>query len=283
VGQPRLQVAFTGAFAVHLEERVRARLEMPCDLILADEVEIVSRLPEVDVLVTMAFTAEMGAASRRLKLVQVPGAGLDRIDRSALPTGTWLANAYGHEVGIAEYVIGAMLALTRLTHAAWALGFVSLAGIPGQIALGHLSDRIGREWVWTVGSLGFAVCYLALLGLRHEPTPMLLYVMVASQGMLGYGLTSVIGAIPAEIFQGPRYGTIFGTLMLAAIAGGAAGSWVTGVLYDATGSYTLAFWLAIACSALSAAAIRMAGPRQVRAVAGRIHPRVAADVDDRTA
>jgi phosphoglycerate dehydrogenase-like enzyme len=61
----------------------------------------------------MAFTPEMGAAGRRLKLVQVPGAGLDRIDRSALPTGTWLANVYGHEVGIAEYVIGAMLALTR--------------------------------------------------------------------------------------------------------------------------------------------------------------------------
>jgi phosphoglycerate dehydrogenase-like enzyme len=55
----------------------------------------------------------MGAAGRRLKLVQVPGAGLDRIDRSALPTGTWLANVYGHEIGIAEYVIGAMLALTR--------------------------------------------------------------------------------------------------------------------------------------------------------------------------
>jgi MFS family permease len=40
------------------------------------------------------------------------------------------------------------------THAAWALGGVSLIGVPGQIALGHVSDRIGREWVWTVGSAG---------------------------------------------------------------------------------------------------------------------------------
>jgi MFS family permease len=158
------------------------------------------------------------------------------------------------------------------THAAWALGLVSLAGIPGQIVLGHVSDRIGREWVWTVGSLGFALCYLALLGLRHGPTPTLLALMIISQGMLGYGLTSVIGAIPAEIFQGPHYGTIFGTLMLAAIAGGAAGPWVTGALHDATGSYTLAFWVAIGCSALSAGAIWLAGPRQVRAVAGRVHP-----------
>ncbi len=156
------------------------------------------------------------------------------------------------------------------TDAAWALGVVSLAGIPGQIALGHLSDRIGREWVWTVGSLGFALCYLALLLLRHAPTPTLLYLMVVSQGMLGYGLTSVVGAIPAEIFQGRHYGTIFGTLMLASIVGGAAGPWVTGALYDATGSYTLAFSLAIGASVLSAVAIWLAAPRAVRAVAGRV-------------
>ena len=156
------------------------------------------------------------------------------------------------------------------TDAAWALGVVSLAGIPGQIALGHLSDRIGREWVWTVGSLGFALCYVALLLLRHAPTPTLLYLMVVSQGMLGYGLTSVVGAIPAEIFQGRHYGTIFGTLMLASIVGGAAGPWVTGALYDATGSYTLAFSLAIGSSVLSAVAIWRAAPRAVRAVAGRV-------------
>lgn len=158
------------------------------------------------------------------------------------------------------------------TDAAWALGGVSLVAIPGQIALGHISDRIGREWVWTVGSLGFALCYLALLGLRHGPSPTLLALMIVSQGLLGYGLTSVLGAIPAEIFQGPHYGSIFGTLMLAAISGGAAGPWVTGALHDATGSYTLAFWLAIGCSALSAGAIWLAGPRQIRAVAGRVQP-----------
>jgi len=156
------------------------------------------------------------------------------------------------------------------TDAAWALGFVSLVAVPGQIGLGHLSDRIGREWVWTVGSLGFAVCYLALVLMAKTPTPTLLYLMVASQGMLGYSLTSVIGAIPAEIFEGRHYGTIFGTLMLAAIGGGAIGPWVAGLVYDATGEYTLAFWIAIGCSALSAMAIWFAAPREVRAVAGRV-------------
>ena len=156
------------------------------------------------------------------------------------------------------------------THAAWALGFVSLAAVPGQIALGHLSDRIGREWVWTVGSLGFVIALLTLLVLRHTPTAALLYLMVISQGMLGYSLTSVIGAIPAEIFEGRHYGAIFGTLMLAAISGGAAGPWVAGVLYDATGSYTTAFWIAIGGCALSVLAIWRAAPGKVRAVSGRV-------------
>jgi MFS family permease len=154
--------------------------------------------------------------------------------------------------------------------AAWALGGVSLAGIPGQIGLGHLSDRIGREFVWAVGSFGFVATFLLLLMLRDSPTPALLYVMVATQGMLGYGVTSVIGAIPAEIFQGRHYGTIFGTLMLASIGGGAAGPWLTGVLHDMTGSYTIAFWISIGASMVSAVAIWIAAPRKVRMVAGRI-------------
>ena len=148
--------------------------------------------------------------------------------------------------------------------AAWALGGVSLAGIPGQIALGHLSDRIGREFVWTVGSLGFAAPSVLLLLLRRFADAAAAVLMIAAQGVLGYGITSVIGAIPAEIFQGRHYGTIFGTLMLASIGGGAVGPWLTGVLHDATGSYTIAFWIAIFCSLLSAIAIWLAAPRKVR-------------------
>jgi MFS family permease len=48
--------------------------------------------------------------------------------------------------------------------AAWALALVGLAAVPGQIALGHLSDRVGREWVWMIGNLGFVLCCMALFG-----------------------------------------------------------------------------------------------------------------------
>jgi phosphoglycerate dehydrogenase-like enzyme len=108
-----LRVGFVGPLAASFAERVRAHLAVPADFVLTDEAEVASRLPELDVLVTLLFTAAMGEAARRLRLVQVPGAGVDRIDRSALPPGARLANVYGHETGIAEYVLGAMLALTR--------------------------------------------------------------------------------------------------------------------------------------------------------------------------
>jgi MFS family permease len=152
----------------------------------------------------------------------------------------------------------------------WALGVVSLLGIPGQIWLGHLSDRIGREWVWAISCLGFAICFAALVALKYAPSLWLVYLMVFTQGALGYGLTSVMGPVVLEIFQGKHYGSIFGSIMLAALAGGAAGPWATGVLHDFTGSYTIAFAVGIAVSLLSAIAIWQASPGKVRAVAGKM-------------
>ena len=94
--------------------------------------------------------------------------------------------------------------------------------------------------------------------------------MVFSQGFLGYAVTSVMGPIVAEIFEGRHYGTIFGCVTVALIGGGAVGPWVAGVIHDATGSYRPAFLLTIACCLVSAAAIWIAAPREIRAVAGRI-------------
>ena len=156
------------------------------------------------------------------------------------------------------------------SYAAWALGFVSLAGIPGQIALGHISDRIGREWVWTVGSLGFAICYLALLLLRDSPSPALLYLMVVSQGLLGYGLTSVVGAIPAEIFQGRHYGSIFGMLMLAVDRRRGHRSVGDRRVTRRHRQLRAGVLDRDRLTVVSAAAIWLAAPRKVRLVAGRV-------------
>ncbi len=155
--------------------------------------------------------------------------------------------------------------------AVWALGVVSLLGIPSQIVLGHLSDRIGREWIWIISGLGFIICLLALIGLAYVPSMALVYLMVLAQGLIGYGSTAVMASVVVEIFEGRQYGSIFGTIMLAGLAGGAAGPWITGLLHDWYGDYTAAFLLAIAFSLLGCAAVWFAAPRKVRAVAGRAH------------
>jgi MFS family permease len=155
--------------------------------------------------------------------------------------------------------------------AAFALGLVSLLGIPGQILLGHVSDRLGREAIWAASCLGFAICFAALIALAYTPTLLLLYIMVAAQGALGYGLTSIMGAVVLEIFEGKQFGSIFGTLMTVALAGGAAGPFVTGILHDIYGSYIVAFTIGIGVSLLSAVAIWLAGPGKIRTVAGQLH------------
>jgi MFS family permease len=174
---------------------------------------------------------------------------------------------YAVQVHQTKYLIEA--GFTPLV-AAWSLGIVSIVAIPGQIGLGALSDRVGREWIWTVACSGFMICYCALIEIERVPSYPLFYLMVFSQGFLGYAMTSVMGPIVAEIFQGPHYGSIFGTLTVALIGGGAAGPWVAGIIHDTTGSYRLAFLLAITCCVVSAMAIWIAAPRKVRRVPGRV-------------
>ncbi|MFN0160861.1 MAG: MFS transporter [Burkholderiales bacterium] len=155
-------------------------------------------------------------------------------------------------------------------YAAWALGFVSLVAVPGQILMGHLSDRFGREWIWGLGNAGFALTYVLLIVMREVPGTTLLWAMVFVQGFIGYGLTGAMGAAVSEIFQGRNFGSIFGMLMGIGMAGGALGPWLAGVIHDATGSYSPVFALAIACSVASAVCMVIAAPCKVRLVAGRV-------------
>ncbi len=153
--------------------------------------------------------------------------------------------------------------------AAVALGLVGFFAVAGQIIVGALSDRIGRELAWTLALIGFLSTYLILYILRIWPSEWLMYVMVGFQGFLGYGLASVFGSIPAEIFSGKRYGAIFGVLGALSSMGAALGPWATGVFFDIWGNYDNAFIFAIGFCVVSIVAMWIAGPRKVILVAGR--------------
>lgn len=159
-----MKAAFAGSIAMRQVEPVRKRLTIPCEIVSGDEDAILRQLGDADVLVSMALTKEMAAAGKRLRLVQVAGAGLDRIDRSQLRPGLALANAYGHEAGIAEYVMGAMIVLTRAFQrldrklrageweSQWAVGtpapalWPELAGKTlGILGFGHIGEALARR------------------------------------------------------------------------------------------------------------------------------------------
>ena len=149
-----LRVAFVGPLSSSFADRVRAHLTVPCDFIHTDEKNARNVLPDVDVLVTLVFTSEMGAAARRLRLIQVPGAGVDRIDRAAMPPGASLAKVHGHETGIAEYVLGAMIALSRdfdRVHASLRAGRWDSQWAPGVPPPPVWPELAGR----TLGILGY--------------------------------------------------------------------------------------------------------------------------------
>ncbi len=152
--------------------------------------------------------------------------------------------------------------------AALALGLVGFCGIFGQIGVGGLSDRIGREWGWTIALCGFALCYVLLLVLPAAPSPLLVYAIVACQGLFGYGLGALYGTIAADIYSGPRFAVVFGFVSVGGNLGAGAGPWITGAIFDRAGSYGPAFTLCIALALVSIFCIWMAAPRNVRLAAG---------------
>jgi MFS family permease len=245
---------------------------MPINLLVAKRPEDLGLLPDGE------RVAPGGTAKKRpSNIVDAAWAATEWTVPLALRTGRfwWLAVSYfgggwawyAVQIHQTKYLVEIGFAPML---AAWSLGVVAMAGIPGQIVLGALSDRYGREIIWSVSCAGFAICYVALLLLAAAPSQPLLWLMVLSQGLLGYAFASIMGPIVAEIFEGPRFGSIFSLLMVALIGGGAAGPFVTGVLHDLTGTYTIAFALGVFFSILCAVAVWIAAPRKVRVVAGSV-------------
>jgi nitrate/nitrite transporter NarK len=149
----------------------------------------------------------------------------------------------------------------------------ALCGVAGQIGIGALSDRIGREPCWIIVGVGFAIASAALLlmarGAGGPPSALLMWVAVGAQGLMGYGLAALFGAVIAEIFAGPRLASVLAAISISGNIGGGTGAWMMGALHDATGNYQLGFAICIGASLLSPVCIAIAAPGKVRRVAGK--------------
>jgi len=141
-------------------------------------------------------------------------------------------------------------------------GLVGLTSIPGKAGWGALSDRVGREIAYT---LAF-VCVVASVGLLtlagRYPASGLPYVYAVMIGV-GYAVTAPLTpAVASDLFAGPRFPTIFGTLHIFNSLGGAVGAWAAGRTFDATGGYGAALAAAAGLAALTPTLLWLVAPRR---------------------
>ena len=159
--------------------------------------------------------------------------------------------------------------------AASVVGVVGLASIVGKTGGGWLSDRIDRELVYLAGIAILVGAAFALLGVGRPPQAWQAYGYAVLLG-LGYSVTAAITpAMVADRFSGTNFGAIVGVGLMANAAGSALGPWLAGRLYDASGSYGVAFTLTATSGVVAgmagwrARALRKAAQRAAAAAAMR--------------
>ncbi len=130
-------------------------------------------------------------------------------------------------------------------YAAEVLGLGAFLSLPGVIITGWVSDYIGRELsaVVTYGTSIFGVVCAMLI--TSPDQHLLLWLHSCFFGLTWGARGPAITAKTADLFPGPRLGTILGAITIGTGVGSAAGSWLAGWTFDMTGSYQVAFGLSI--------------------------------------
>ncbi|MDO8876996.1 MAG: MFS transporter [Pseudolabrys sp.] len=124
------------------------------------------------------------------------------------------------------------------------LGF----GIISRVASGFIADRIGGVGTLLLGSVlqGVALfLYLMFDGL------MSLYVISALFGLFQGGIVPSYAIIVRESMPASEAATRVGIVIMASVFGMSGGGWISGVIFDATGSYAAAFLNGVAWNAVN--------------------------------
>jgi MFS family permease len=124
------------------------------------------------------------------------------------------------------------------------LGF----GIVSRVASGFIADRIGGVRTLLLGSVlqGTALFfYLFFDGLTS------LYVISALFGLFQGGIVPSYAIIVREYFPSEQASTRVGLVIMATVLGMALGGWMSGAIFDLTGSYQAAFLNGLAWNLLN--------------------------------
>jgi len=124
------------------------------------------------------------------------------------------------------------------------LGF----GIASRIGSGFIADRIGGLTTMLLGSV-LQACAL-LLYLWFDGL-MSLYIISAFFGLVQGGIVPMYAVIVRDYFPPQEAGTRVGLAVMATIVGMALGGWLSGAIFDLTGSYAQAFANGIAWNLLN--------------------------------
>jgi MFS family permease len=111
-------------------------------------------------------------------------------------------------------------------------------GVLSRLVSGWISDRIGGLRTLLLGSLLQGVALLLFLPFDGL---VLLYVVSALFGLFQGGIVPSYALIVREYFPPQEAGARVGTVLMATLFGMALGGWMSGAVFDLTGSYRAAF------------------------------------------
>jgi len=122
--------------------------------------------------------------------------------------------------------------------AATILGVLSGAIIPSRILIGRLSDRVDKRMISIVLALLHTVAMLWLMGCTQM---WMFYLFAVVFGLANGGLDPCLVALVSDIFGLRNVGMIIGILVIGWSLGAAIGPYLSGLIFDLSGSYYFAF------------------------------------------
>ena len=136
-----------------------------------------------------------------------------------------------------------------------ALGVAGSIGIVARPSFGILSDKIGREIVFTI-TMGMTFLSISVVILFTGGAS--LWALISFVVLTGFsdGLSGLIlGAKATDLYPSNTLGTVMGVVDVGRGIGWATGGILTGLMLDKYGDYSFAYWTAASIALLSIAAL----------------------------